>query len=467
MLFILAIVNIGSALYSSHALNPDRTVKAIAVTPTPIIIGRTMVEFAFLCLWPLYTRKTISVIFFFICKARSFRRYAIDGQLYKKESLKLQYLVKFRFSSRLVLDDYSSGMSSSEDDSEEDTCDDPQLKSFHNYLRQAQKILCVVGSGLSQDSGIPTYRLQNGSWKGYTSLDLATPEAFQSNPGLVWLFYSNRRYIAMKARPNDGHYALASLSKKCKDCRKEVLIVTQNVDGLHQKAGQLEEDLCELHGSLFDLQCTSFFCTYRGKNTKSLFLTSSLREHTPRDVGVKRRYRDQLFPSKKKSKKSSLPLSNIERENDKESGMSSSDFDPLPHITKEDLPQCPQCKEGLLRPGVVWFGEPLPLSQMDKVDKFFVKETNDPNNSFPLAEKIGLVLVIGTSGKVWPAMGYVERCRQDGGKVAIFNTKIDDIKAVRKDKNVWGFQGEASYWLPKALQPIIGRNIHPRNQQQR
>lgn len=328
-----------------------------------------------------------------------------------------------------------------------------QLKSFHSYLKKARKVLCIVGAGLSQSSGIPTYQLQRGFWKGCTSLDLATPEAFDANPGLVWLFYSNRRYIAMRAKPNRGHYALAELAKRMRERRRNVLVVTQNVDGLQRRAGQAEQDLCELHGSLFDLRCTSFFCTYKGSNTKDLFLTPKLRECTPRDVGVKRKHVAELERAVKRAKQG--PATPTAAASEPEENASSSDFDPLPHIDPEDLPHCPKCKTGLLRPGVVWFGEPLPLLQMDKVDAFFVQGNDD--STIP----IDLVLVIGTSGKVWPAMGYVERCKQNGGRVAVFNTKIDDLDLVTQDNASWTFQGEASYWLPRALEPIIGKIYGP------
>lgn len=341
----------------------------------------------------------------------------------------------------------------------ENESDARKLKSFHRYLKQARKVLCVVGAGLSQSSGIPTYQLQRGSWKGYTSLDLATPEAFDSNPGLVWLFYSNRRFIAMRAKPNRGHYALAELSKKMRERRRNVLVVTQNVDGLQRRAGQPEQDLCELHGSLFDLRCTSFFCTYKGSNSRDLFLTPKLREYTPRDVGVKRKYVAELTSAAKRVKR--VGAAGVVASEADEGASSSSDFDPLPHLDADALPHCPKCHTGLLRPGVVWFGEPLPLLQMDKVDTFFVQENDDASTA------IDLVLVIGTSGKVWPAMGYVERCKQNGGRVAVFNTKIDDPDLASSGTASWAFQGEASYWLPRALEPIIGKIYGPASRRSR
>lgn len=339
--------------------------------------------------------------------------------------------------------------------------DQRQLQSFQRYLQSSKKILCIVGAGLSASSGIPTYQLSKGSWKGYTSLDLATPEAFQQNPGLVWQFYSSRRFASLKAKPNDGHFALAELSRRLHEKQKEVLVVSQNVDGLHQRSGQTVETLAELHGSLFNLRCTSFFCGYKGSNSKDLFLTARLRETTPRELPAKslrrgtnkrKRNEDESDEDKDSSQNPRKRIRLNAKACIQEDSATSSDFDPLPHLGLEELPRCPECNEGLLRPGVVWYGESLPLLEMDKVDHFFSQ-----------GHKVDLVLVIGTSGKVWPAMGYVERVKKTGGKVAIFNTTIEDLERVRHDKTVWGFQGDAAEWLPKALEPVIGRDYKPRD----
>ncbi|AMD18898.1 HBL004Wp [Eremothecium sinecaudum] len=330
---------------------------------------------------------------------------------------------------------------------------DPLLQ-FEKHIKHAKKILCVAGAGLSASSGIPTFQSMKGTWRGFTSLDLATPEAFHDNPSLVWIFYSARRYTAMKAKPNNGHFALAELSKRLKDANKDILIVSQNVDGLLKRAGLPSETEVELHGSLFDYRCTEFHCSFTGRNDKSLFLTPILREVVPREA-------PKLKPCSTRSDligKQSVKRLKVNREGEYKTSTllddltNSSDFEPLPQIdVKEGLPLCPKC-QGLLRPGVVWYGESLPLCQMDKVDQFI-----------STGGKVDLVFVIGTSGKVWPAMGYVERVKKSGGHVAIFNTDIQNIDDIRNDKHTWGFQGDAVELLPKVLQPIIGIQYKPRD----
>lgn len=387
--------------------------------------------------------------------------------------------------------------------------DDPHLQSFHRCLQKSRRILCIVGSGLSASSGIPTYQLQHGTWHGYTALDLATPEAFQNDPGLVWLFYSSRRYEAMKAKPNEGHFALAELCRrypsrmatfppstggkglsgdgsskhyKNHDINgppvsggvsdttfkgKSALVISQNVDGLHQRAGHPQNSLVELHGSLFDMKCTQFFCNYRTHNEYDLFLTPTLRTYTPRSSMKKRKRnlaknsRLEKSPPPKRQRVDSdasvtdetTDLENVSHSSDDLSeSTNSSQPDAFPTLDPQELPHCPKCHEGILRPAVVWFGESLPLRQMDQVDQFF-----------SCGPPVDLVLVIGTSGKVWPAMGYVERVKKNGGKIAIFNTAIEDIEEVNKSKNVWGFQGDASKLLPEALKPLIGEHYKPRD----
>lgn len=363
--------------------------------------------------------------------------------------------------------------------------DDIQLRQFQKYLIKARKILCIVGSGASASSGIATYQLQKGSWHGYTALDLATPEAFQSDPGLVWLFYSSRRYEALRAKPNDAHFALAELCKRFSSGivrrdgdrptvevsrigergrstgnTRSVLVVSQNVDGLHHRAGHPRESLVELHGSLFELKCTQFLCNYRTRNDKDPFLTSALYRYTPRDSQIcKKRARNGSSTDEPKSKRPKNEDSNEKEDealSEDSSLQDSEQADVFPTLDRSDLPNCPRCHQGVLRPAVVWFGESLPLNQMDEVDQFF-----------GTGDAVDLVLVIGTSGKVWPAMGYVERAKKSGSKIAIFNSVIEDLDQVRKNKKVWGFQGDAAQLLPKALKPLIGEKYKPRDWQRR
>lgn len=100
-------------------------------------------------------------------------------------------------------------------------------QSFAEYLKKSRRIVALVGAGLSAASGLPTFRGAGGLWRTHDATDLATPEAFEENPDLVWQFYSFRRHMALKAAPNKAHHALAELSRKNKD----FITLSQNVDG--------------------------------------------------------------------------------------------------------------------------------------------------------------------------------------------------------------------------------------------
>lgn len=107
----------------------------------------------------------------------------------------------------------------------------------------------LTGAGISQESGVPTFRGAGGLWRDHRPEDLATQEAFARNPRLVWEWYRWRREIVTKAAPNAGHVALAAMERLVPG----FLIATQNVDGLHQRAGS--ERVVELHGSILRTRC--------------------------------------------------------------------------------------------------------------------------------------------------------------------------------------------------------------------
>jgi NAD-dependent deacetylase len=182
--------------------------------------------------------------------------------------------------------------------------------------RRPRRIVVFTGAGVSADSGIPTFRGSGGLWRDFRAEDLATPEAFARDPALVWEWYEWRRGLVRAAEPNAAHRAIARL--------EDALVVTQNVDGLHARAGS--RDIIELHGSLFRTRCT--------------------REGTAR--------------------------------------ASPEPFTELP----------PRCECGaLLRPDVVWFGEMLPRGAFER--------------AAAAVETADALLVIGTSGVVYPAAGLV------------------------------------------------------------
>ena len=199
-----------------------------------------------------------------------------------------------------------------------------------------RKVVVLTGAGVSADSGIPTFRGEGGLWRNYRAEDLATPDAFSRNPLLVWEWYEWRRTIVRNAEPNAAHRAIASLA--------DALVVTQNVDGLHHRAGS--QNVIELHGNLFRARC--------------------VREETTRDA--------------------------------------TRPFDELP----------PHCECGaLLRPDVVWFGEMLPEGAFAKAG-LAVRDAD-------------LLLVIGTSGVVFPAAGLVS-LHQSGLSIEI-NPQLSAISS--------------------------------------
>ena len=204
------------------------------------------------------------------------------------------------------------------------------FESVADKLQQAKKIVFVTGAGISQESGIPTFRGNDGLWRKYDPMQLATIDAFYQNPKLVWDWYEDRRKNILAAKPNAGHVAIADLSK-----HKEVWVLTQNIDGLHQRAGS--KNVLELHGSIITIKCT--VCEYKDKITNT--------------------------------------------------------FSEVP----------PHCKCGnILRPDVVWFGEPLPqdvwaeaMMQASSCDVMIVAGTSlavSPANLLPLYAKQNDALMI-------------------------------------------------------------------------
>lgn len=179
--------------------------------------------------------------------------------------------------------------------------DTDALNRARALISQADLVSVLSGAGMSAESGVPTFRGEDGLWKNHAPEELATPGAFRRDSRLVWEWYDWRRGLIRECQPNPGHFALAEFALGPKTVR----IVTQNVDGLHEAAARKMaggDDPApalplEVHGSIFRVKCTS--CTYK-------------------------------VPHR----------------------------DPIATGTPEDLPRCPVCSS-LLRPDVVWFGESL------------------------------------------------------------------------------------------------------------
>lgn len=187
-----------------------------------------------------------------------------------------------------------------------------------------------------------------------------------------------------------------------------------------------------LHGSLFTIKCTSFYCDYVRENDftdpviPALAIPRNKPEPTP-------------STDDKTGAKAAESLWNAMGPEEGEEVDISDSRVPLPSLSRDVLPHCPQCNSGLLRPGVVWFGEPLPRASLDAVDEFL--------NSGP----VDLILVIGTSSRVYPAAGYVDLARAKGARVAVVNMDRSDVGATGLNEGDWFFQGDAGVVVPEIL----------------
>jgi NAD-dependent deacetylase len=123
------------------------------------------------------------------------------------------------------------------------------MDAVRKWLQQASSVAVLTGAGVSAESGVPTFRGNNGLWKQRHPEDLATPGAFNRDPKLVWEWYDWRRSVLAEAKPNPGHYALADLEKRIAN----ITLITQNVDGLHELAGS--RNVLRLHGSIWRVRC--------------------------------------------------------------------------------------------------------------------------------------------------------------------------------------------------------------------
>ncbi len=219
-----------------------------------------------------------------------------------------------------------------------------EIRSMEDLKFNSMTIVTVLtGAGISAESGIKTFRDSDGLWENYDVEKVATPEAFEDNPVLVWDFYKQRYQNAISAKPNLGHYALVDLELKL---GAGFNLITQNIDGLHKAAGS--KNVIEMHGSLYKCSCVR--CSSK---------------HNILDI--------DLTPA---------------------------------------IPTCPKCN-GKLRPDVVWFGEiPYHLEEIER-----------------LLRRSDVFIVIGTSGVVYPAAGFVQAAKYQGATTVGINLeKPDNLK---------------------------------------
>ena len=122
-------------------------------------------------------------------------------------------------------------------------------QALKSLLRPDKRVVVLTGAGISAESGVPTFRGEDGLWKKFRPEELATFDAFISNPQLVWEWYEYRRKLISEVKPNPGHHSLV----KMEEFFENFHLITQNVDGLHQKAGS--QNIIELHGNIKRNKC--------------------------------------------------------------------------------------------------------------------------------------------------------------------------------------------------------------------
>jgi len=123
-------------------------------------------------------------------------------------------------------------------------------------LKKAQKVAVLTGAGVSAESGVHTFRGENGIWKKFKPEELANFDAFMKNPDMVWEWYTYRKQLMSKVKPNSGHFALA----KMEEFFPEFTLITQNIDNLHREAGS--KNILEVHGNIrrnFCIECKKFY----------------------------------------------------------------------------------------------------------------------------------------------------------------------------------------------------------------
>ena len=217
------------------------------------------------------------------------------------------------------------------------------IDAVREWVRQARRIVLLSGAGMSAESGVPTFRdAQTGLWANFRPEELATEEAFRAQPTMVWDWYALRREMIATVEPNAGHRAVAAFQQRHPG---RLTVVTQNVDGLHQKAGS--PGVLALHGNIAEdqwLDAPRACCT-------------------------------------------------------------------AGNLVAGRPPRCASCGN-LRRPAVVWFGEMLPAAALAAAEE--------------AAAACDLMLVVGTSGLVYPAAGLARTTR---GRVVVVNPQpsaLDD-----------------------------------------
>lgn len=207
--------------------------------------------------------------------------------------------------------------------------------------------------------------------------------------------------------------------------------------GLSPRAGHNARQIKYLHGSLFNLRCSSFLCDYKEPNNFVDPVVPALAIPTEDSETITTTLPEAPNASFKAAQ---TALARGLHGKSREVDISDAEIN-LTRISNEELPHCPEC-ESLLRPGVVWFGEALDKKVIDSVDDFIN------------AGRVDMMIVIGTSAAVWPAAGYIHEARQQGARVAVIN--MDPGTGRELHDRDWFFEGDASQIIPALFKGEIG-----------
>ena len=234
------------------------------------------------------------------------------------------------------------------------------IKQARNLVVEARCIVVLSGAGVSAESGVPTFRdAQTGLWQRFAPEQLATERAFRTDPAMVWTWYMWRWHLVNSVTPNAGHTAIGGWQQQLAQSNGSLTVATQNVDDLHERGGAT--DVLHLHGSLGTFRCID------------------CHRPTSFDPG-------------------------------------SLNFDPAQEFNDSNLLQpvsCEHCDSGVLRPGVVWFGEALPQEAFE--------------TAIDQLQSADLVVVVGSSGLVQPAASLPIIGKDAGAKIIEINPSITEL----------------------------------------
>jgi NAD-dependent deacetylase len=235
------------------------------------------------------------------------------------------------------------------------------------------RVLVITGAGVSAESGIPTFRGKDGYWRNLDPIKLATPEAFARDPELVWQSYRERCQRIREAQPNAAHGAIAKLAQ----CADEFLLVTQNVDDLHERAGLAKAEMVQIHGDIFVTRC------------------------------------------------SRCDFNRLDYNGEREDG----------------TPRCSKCNAPM-RPGVIWFGEPLPLRETERVETYLQRDS------------CGAVIVAGTTATFGYIIDWALRASRRGGELIEVNPEETPLSrfATRSVRE------PAAIALPRLVDALLAEN---------